>query len=264
MMLAEERRRKIVQELRIKGAVRTSELSSMLSVSEITIRNDLDVLAERNLLQRAHGGAVLPEALVVEPTHTEREGVNLGQKMEIGRAAAEMVEEGSTICLGTGTTVLQMVPHLAGKRDITVLTNSLTTGLELTKVRGIRLSIIGGSLRRRSYAMVGPSAERYFEDIYVDRLFLGVNGISVEHGITIPSVAEAQVCRLMMGAAQETFVLADSSKFSVVAHAKIADVQEIDAVVTDNMVAREYISQLDDLEVEVVVAPAVLEEGPQA
>ena len=253
-MLAEERRRKIIGELRKRDAIRTSELSALFSVSEITIRNDLDTLAKRQLLVRTHGGAVTQEGVAVEPSHREKELLNIEEKRKIGRQAASLVKENSTIFLSTGTTVMQMIPHLHARQYLTVLTNSLNNGLEISKIPGISVSIIGGNLRRVSYAMVGPDAERYFENIYVDQLFLGVNGISITQGLTTPTVLEAQICRLTMEVARETIVLADYSKFDKIAHAKIADIKGVNCVVTDSLTDEKTIELMEDLGIKVIVA----------
>lgn len=253
-MLPEERRRKIIEEIRNHGAVKTSDLSSLFSVSEITVRNDLDKLAEQQLLIRTHGGAVTREGTAFEPSHQQKELFNIEEKKKIGKVAASLITDNTTVYLSTGTTTMQMIPHLRTKKHLTVLTNSLYNAMELSKIPEITVSIIGGNLRRVSFAMVGPDAERYFENIYVDQLFLGVNGISIEKGLTTPTVVEAQVCRLMMKASRETIVLADHSKFNNVVHAKIADIDKLNSVITDNMLDEKIIGQMEDLGIKVIVA----------
>jgi DeoR/GlpR family transcriptional regulator of sugar metabolism len=239
-MLAEQRRRKVLDILQEQGAVTTAELSKIFSVSEITIRKDLDRLAERNLLLRTHGGAISLESTAFEPSHSEKELVYIKEKKRIGKKAATLIKDNSTIFLSTGTTTAQIIPYLKDKKNLNVITNSLVNGYELAKLPNVAVTIIGGNLRRRSFALVGPLAEESFANIYVDQLFLGVNGISRQHGLTTPNISEAKVCRLMVDIAREVIVVVDHSKFGKVTHSRIGGIDLIDVIVTSKEVEPKF------------------------
>lgn len=233
-MLPKLRRRKILGLLQEQESVKTGELSKNFSVSEITIRKDLDALAEKGALERTHGGAVAKASTLFEPTHREKKLAHIEVKRSIGKKAASLVKEKTTICIGTGTTTMQMIKHLDGINDVSVVTNSLNNGYKLSKLQNIDLSIVGGDVRKKSYALVGTTAEEYFRKIYCDQLFLGVNGVSVEYGLTTPTLAEASVNQLMIEASEKVFILADHSKFGKITHGKITGLEAIDTIITDD------------------------------
>ena len=245
-MLPKLRKRKILDILQEKESVKTGELSEKFSVSEITIRKDLDELAEKGALERTHGGAVAKASTLFEPTHSEKKFVHIDEKKKIGEKAASLVKEKTTICIGTGTTTMQMIKHLDGINDLSIVTNSLNNGYRLSKIENINLSIIGGNVRRKSYALVGSEAEDYFKKIYCDQLFLGVNGISVNHGLTTPTLAEANVNRLMVQASERVTILADHSKFGTVVHGKICELDEVDNIITDKGLPQEKYESIKD------------------
>jgi len=251
-MLAEERQRKILQEVKRRRAAKIFELSKLFNVSEMTIRRDLEKLSAQGLIQRAYGGAISIEGTAFEPTFQEKKSVNIEEKRRIGIAAASMIENGDTVCLTTGTTTMQIIKHL-GKKNITVVTNSLNNAFELSKLSNIRLFIIGGELRAGSYAMVGPQTRKHIQEFYVDKLFLGVNGFSIENGLTTPNPSEAEICQVMIKIAKETIVVADHSKLESVSLAKIADIECVDKLITDSDVDEKYLQQLQEKEIEVIV-----------
>lgn len=251
-MLAKQRRRKIASIVREKGEATTSELSERFSVSEITIRKDFEQLAEEGLIERAHGGAVKRESTVSEPSHEEKALAHIKEKERIGKKAATLIEDDSTILLGNGTTTRQIIPHLQGKDNLTVLTNSLNNALEILDLPDVALSVIGGDARKKNYALVGPLAEECFNHIYVDQLFLGVDGISLEQGLTTPTLTEAKVCARMIEVAKEVIIAADHSKFGRVVHGKIADLDVIDYIVSDADLQQELRKVIEQLGIKYV------------
>jgi DeoR family fructose operon transcriptional repressor len=255
-MLAGERQRKILEEIRNRGASTISELSKDFSVSEMTIRRDLDRLEQEGLIKRTYGGALSLELATFEPTFQEKGAVNIEEKRRIGTAAVSMINQGNTIFLTTGTTTMQIVKNLVKSRpviNLTVATNSLNNAYELCKLDSIRLFVIGGEVRKKSYAMIMPQLEESLKGICIDKFFLGVNGLSYEYGLTIPNPLEAQLCRLVIQKSRETIVVADHSKFGKAAFAHIANLNEIDKIITDSALDQEYISQIKDKGIEVIV-----------
>ena len=251
-MLAKQRRRKIANIVREQGEATTSELSERFSVSEITIRKDLEKLAEQGMIERAHGGAVKQESTVTEPSHEEKASARMDEKKKIGEKAATLIEEDSTILLGNGTTTSQIIPHLQGKENLTAITNSLNNALKIFNLPDVRLSIVGGDARKKNYALIGPLAQECFNHIYVDQLFLGVDGISLEQGLTTPTLMEAKICEKMIKVAEEVIVVADHSKFGRVVHGKIADMDAVDRIVTDANLEEDSRRVLEELKVEYI------------
>ncbi len=253
--LTEQRRRRILEELRRRGAVRTIELARAFSVSPMTIRNDLAALARKGLIERVHGGAVVKEPIAAEPSYYEKANRNIEEKRRIGRKAAELIKEGMAVFIGNGTTTMEIVRALKEKPvpNIRVFTNALTHAVELAEIPGIEVYVIGGRLRGISYAMVGSLAHRSIEGVYFDIAFLGANGISPEHGVTIPSLEEAETAWNIIKHAQKVVVIADHTKFGVVTHGKIADLEEIDGIITEGDIPQDVVQALVQFRVEVLL-----------
>jgi DeoR/GlpR family transcriptional regulator of sugar metabolism len=246
-MIAQQRKNLMVQHIIERGAASISELSARFGVSSMTVRRDLSQLARQGLIRKAHGGALSVELAEFEPSFQEKDVVNSAEREGVGAAAAAMIGPRDTVFLTTGTTTMQIVRQL-GKRPagmpLTVVTNSLNNAYELCKLPAVRVVVLGGEVRKKSYAMTMPDVEDLIRRIYVDKLFLGVNGISREYGLTVPNPAEAQVCQLVMRRSRRTIVVADHSKFARVTFAHIADLDGVDTVITDDGVSPEDVAQL--------------------
>ncbi|MFP4136036.1 MAG: DeoR/GlpR family DNA-binding transcription regulator [Candidatus Acetothermia bacterium] len=263
-ILAEERRRKILDQLETEGTVKTSQLANLFSVSEVTIRRDLEVLKEEGKLKKVHGGAVANEedfkssyhgdTITFEPSFQEKSKIHKEEKAEIGEKAASMIKDGSSVFIGTGTTTMQIVRNLVEKRGLTVVTNSLNHGLELSRMSEVEVLMTGGQLRSETSALVGPIAKRSLEEVYVDTLFLGVNGISIDQGYTVPSLREADMANKVTAMANKVIIAADFSKFGKVSHAKVAEIDGAHAVITDDKVDDSYREAFSDLGVELMIA----------
>ncbi|MCR4392429.1 MAG: DeoR/GlpR family DNA-binding transcription regulator [Candidatus Acetothermia bacterium] len=254
--LTEHRRRLILERVRELGAVRTSELARIHSVSPMTIRNDLDALARRGHLLRVHGGAMVKEQLAAEPSYHEKASLNLEEKRRIGRRAAALIEDGMAVFIGNGTTTMEIVRALKDRAPshVKAFTNALTHATELAGIPQVDLYVVGGYLRGVSFAMVGPLASQALEGVYFDLAFLGANGISLEHGITIPSLEEAETAAEIVRHARRVVIVADHTKFGVVTHGRIADLEEVDVIVTDEGLDPQYARLLSEQGGELVLA----------
>ncbi|MEM2367703.1 MAG: DeoR/GlpR family DNA-binding transcription regulator [Candidatus Bathyarchaeia archaeon] len=254
--LTELRRRRILEELRRRGAVRTVELARAFSVSPMTIRNDLAVLAKKGLIEKVYGGALVKEPVALEPSYYEKASRNIEEKRRIGRKAVELIREGTAVFIGNGTTTMEIVRALKEKpvTNVRVFTNALTHAMELAAISGIEVYVIGGRLRGVSYALVGSLAHRSIEGVYFDIAFLGANGISLEYGITIPSLEEAETARNILKHAQKIVIVADHTKLGVVTHGKIVDLCDVDLIITDQPLKPEMLTALANLGVEVQIA----------
>lgn len=250
-MLTEHRRQVILERLQTRKAVKTSDLSETFSVSSMTIRNDLNALAEQGQLMRVHGGAVARQWLTAEPSYQDKTDINRAEKEAIGREAASLIEEGMAVFIGNGTTTMQIIRHLPQDRRFRVFTNALNHALEVSQLPQAEVFVVGGYLREVSLAMVGRLAHQALKGIYFDIAFLGVNAISIEHGLTIPSLEEAEIAAEIIERSQRTIVVTDHTKFGIIAHGKIADITDVDAIITDSGLDARLMDSLSNLDVEI-------------
>ncbi|QCB52078.1 DeoR/GlpR transcriptional regulator [Rhodococcus sp. PAMC28707] len=235
-MLAAERHAKILAALRSDGAVKVVDFAELLDVSEMTIRRDLDVLDERELLRKVHGGAIARNNRGEEPLSTAKAARQHAEKVAIGRAAVDTVEDGMTIAVSAGTTTLELARLLRGRASITVVTNSISIFQELTGHHSEPNPIVyltGGS-RTPSDALVGPIADAALAAFRVDAVYLGVHGFDVESGLTTPNIAEAETNRRLIATGRRLFVLADNTKHREVGTNVFAPISAVNTLVVDD------------------------------
>jgi DeoR/GlpR family transcriptional regulator of sugar metabolism len=235
-MLAAQRQKLIVDEIRREGGVRVRELTSLLDVSEMTIRRDIDVLASAGLVDKVHGGATVPGGLSAEePGFEAKSHRQLGEKEAIARAASKLVEPGQAIGLSAGTTTWRLAHHLASVPDLTVVTNSIQVADVLHRASRPDLTVVlTGGVRTPSDALVGPVAVNAVRSLHLDVLFLGVHGISANAGLTTPNLMEAETDRAFVAASGRLVVVADHVKWGVRGLSRIAGLDEVDVLVSDH------------------------------
>lgn len=243
-MFPEERRERILYILNGHGRCLVSDLARDLSVSEVTIRQDLDLLEQRGLLRRTHGGAILTSKIGFERPFQVQEASFHEEKERIGKAAAELIADGDTVILDVGTTVTELARHINGKQGLTILTNALNIALLLEDNPGNTVIVTGGTLRPIQHSLVSPYGSLILERVHADIAFFGVNGIEANHGVTNVNIAEAEMKGLFLKAARRRVVLADSSKIGNIALAKFADINEIDWLITDDQADPEAVEKL--------------------
>ena len=254
-MFAEERRRLILDEVNRSESVTVTELVGRLGVSDMTIRRDLDTLTARKLLQKVHGGAVRIPKTAAEPHFTQKQRLNQDEKKAIAREALPLVEDGHTIAFSAGTTTWQIADVLDRSfQNLTFITNSTNIALKLQEKGWEQIVLSGGSFRTPSDALVGPFAEHTLKTLNADILFVGVHGIHPHAGLTTPNIAEAEVDRCLVDAAQKVVVVADHTKLGVVALAKIIPLSRVDALVTDEKAGAEVLREIELAGVRVVIA----------
>lgn len=253
-LLVEERRRRILELLDKQERATVEELVARFRVSAVTIRGDLDVLAEAGTLVRSHGGA-LKRLDQQDVPIAVKETLHHGEKVRIGHAAARLIHQDETIILDSGTTTAEIARQLKflKLKSLTVITNALNIAMELASLPHIRVIMIGGILRQMSYSTVGPQAEQMLRGLYADRLFLGVDGLDPEIGLTTPDVLEAQLNALMIKVSREVTAVADSSKFFRRTLSSIAGLQEIHRIITDDKVDQQIVTSLRARNIEVMV-----------
>jgi DeoR family transcriptional regulator, aga operon transcriptional repressor len=255
---AEVRQAMAQQLLDRRGFVRVRELSEHFGVSTVTVRNDLQVLEERGLAQRVHGGAMPSVRTAVERSFEEVASERATEKQAIAEAAAQLVSSGESILIDVGTTAAAFARALrqrADLTDVTVFTNGLKIALEL-EVACPRLSVvvIGGTLRPKQHSLVSPMADRVLRDLHVATAFIGCNGIDVDGGVTNVNLPEAEVKRMMIAAAARCVVLADADKLGIRALAQVCTVDNVDVLVTDGAAESARVAALRSAGVEVMAA----------
>ena len=243
-MFAAERLQKIKRILVEYKKVDVSNLSNLLSVSEVTIRKDLERLEVEGFLTRTHGGAVLIENGNTDDIYAQIEVPELEHKKTIGLIAAQMVNNSEAIFLGTGTTCVQVAKNLKDKKNLTIVTNNVTAAIEVADVPGIRVVLTGGDIRAKdfSYSLVGSSIVQSLNNIYVDKAFIGVDGISFKRGFTLHDSDEAAISSEILKYTNEFIVLADSTKFNKIAFCKLGDLTMAKKIISDEQVPEEYIT----------------------
>ena len=234
-MLAGERQLLILEQVRLRGAVRVAELTELLDVSDMTVRRDLDVLAASGLVDKVHGGATVPGRLSAdEPGFEVKSHRQLDEKEAIAQAAADLVEPGQAVGLTAGTTTWRLAHHLRGIPDLTVVTNSIQAANVLHRERRPDLTVIlTGGVRTPSDALVGPVAVTTLRALHVDVLFMGVHGMTADAGFTTPNLLEAETDQAFVVSAERVVVTADHTKWGVRGLSRIVRLDEVHALVSD-------------------------------
>lgn len=243
-MLAEQRRRRILAQLRRTGAVTVAELTDLLGVSDMTIRRDLEQLRSDGLAEKVHGGAVLVDSATYEPGFAAKSQLAEPAKLAIAAKAAALVRPGAAIALSAGTTTWSMAPLIARVPDVTVVTNSPVVADAVTDENPQATVILTGGIRTPSAALVGPIADHSIAGLHVDQLFLGVHGMDRRAGFTTPNLAEAKTNQALIAAAREVVVVTDSTKWGVVGFADIAPLSVADTVITDDGLPQRAVADL--------------------
>ena len=231
-MLSIQRQREILTYIASHKSVQVVELSDTFNASQATVRRDLRQLEEEGLIQRVHGGAVYIEPEAESPAML-RKSHQAAYKQRIGQAAAGLVQDGETIIITSGTTTEAMLPYLANKSNLTVITNALNIGYQLVRYPQISTVVLGGWLRHSEFSLLGHLTEQALHGLHADKIFHGVFGISPEHGLTGSYFQEAQTDKALINAARELIVLADHSKFEQVGPIQLASLDIISKVLTD-------------------------------
>ncbi|WP_327090519.1 DeoR/GlpR family DNA-binding transcription regulator [Nonomuraea sp. NBC_01738] len=255
-MLAQQRQQTILERVRASGGVRVADLVRELGVSDMTVRRDLESLAERGLLEKVHGGATaLGPGPTDEPGFTAKSGREQPEKEAIARRAAELVRPGTAVALSAGTTIWAMAHHLVAIPELTVITNSIPVADVFHRhPRADRTVVLTGGVRTPSDALVGPVAVAAIRRLHVDTLFLGVHGMGVRAGFTTPNLLESETDRELVNAANRLVVPADHTKWNTVGISTIAELDEADVVVSDPGLPEEARRELGERVGELIIA----------
>lgn len=253
--MTKEQRHELIMEALIKhGSVLVSDLVTMLDVSAVTVRKDLTELEKSDKLYRSHGKAVLINPYINNRSVNEKEKLAADEKHAIGREAARLITRDDSIAIASGTTVHALARNIQPIHKLTVVSASLAVSNILSQHENVDIIQLGGLMRHSSLSVVGDYAARFLVQCSFSKLYLGVDGIDVDYGITTTEIREAALNRIMMDASQKTIVLADSSKFGRRGFAKIADIDAIDIVITDAGISPKVANRLEDLGIELIIA----------
>jgi DeoR family transcriptional regulator of aga operon len=248
-----DRHQIIISKIKQEGRVNSVTLCEELKVSSVTIRKDLKLLEEKGFLFRTHGGATLQNPYIIDRPVDEKEKLHLAEKMRIGVAAAKLLQTDDSILIASGTTVQALAKSIQPKGSLTVITSALNVALELIHHPGIEVVQLGGMLRKSSSSVTGPYAEHILGDFSCSKLFLGVDGIDLEFGLTTANVMEAHLNREMIKVSQKTIVLADSTKFGRRGFGKICEFEDIDEIITDKGISDFTLKALEEMGIKVTV-----------
>ncbi|MEG0925833.1 DeoR/GlpR family DNA-binding transcription regulator [Chryseobacterium sp.] len=242
----------ILKELDEKGHVLVQDLCEKLNVSSVTIRKDLNFLESIGLLFRNHGGASKQLRYAYEKNVVEKESINVEAKQAIAKAALSLIQENDCIILASGTTMHYLARMLVNFGPLTVLTSSLRVAIELCNNPNINIIQLGGEVRKSSTSIVGSISEVILRQFSCNKLFLGVDGIDVDFGISTSNAAEAHLNQVMMECADQTIILADSSKLNKKGFGKIALLDQVDYLITDDGISAEEHTRLEEVGVNVI------------
>lgn len=249
-----DRHQFILQKLKREGKVNILDLVEEMKVSGVTVRKDLKLLEDKNLLFRTRGGGSITNPYAVDRSINEKEFINSEEKQKIARAALELLGNSDSIMIGSGTTAFEFSRALHPSKPLTVITPALKVGVELSNRPNVEVLQLGGLIRPNSSSVAGANALRVLDDISFNMLFIGVDGIDVDFGISISNFAEATLNQKMIETAHTIVVLADSSKFGRRGLGRICSLEQVQYIVTDNKVSAATVKAIEEKGVKVVIA----------
>lgn len=248
-----ERRHEIVQKALVEGKVDVADLARQYGVSDVTIRTDLNHLDQRGLLVRTHGGAMAGSRIIQELSISEKASEHLAVKRKLAEAARALVQPGDAIILDSGTTTAEIARLLSGIGRLMVMTNGLNVAQNLAIAEGVEVLMTGGKLRKTSLSFFGGHAEEALSRYNFDKLFLGVDGLDLQAGITTHFEYEAILNRRMCAAAKQVIAVTDSSKFNRSGVHRICAVEEIDILITDSGISAAFARTLEASGVQLII-----------
>jgi len=250
----EERKTTIMESLEKEEKVQVRVLANILQVSDETVRRDLDRLEKEGFLKKVYGGAVKTKIHSWELPFDEKTMINKKEKQAICKTAASLVEDGEIIMIGNGTTPLEILPYLAGKNDITLITHSIPVMLGAMDVFKGHIIFIGGEIERNQKYTSGPLSERMLEMLRANKAFICAGGISTVNGITDYDISGSSISRKMMERAEEVIVLADHTKFGKTTFAYMCSLTDAAKVITDQSCTKEWRNILAEKGIDLLIA----------
>ena len=252
-MFAEERRNLILTQLQKEKRLAVKELAQSLNVSEATLRTDLNIMEEEGLLTRTHGGAVLNQSIPSKNSFTERAMRNIEYKKTITNKAIKLIHYKNSILLDASTTALELARKLKETdMRLTVVTNGLSTAIELKENPNINVIILGGIARMGSMALEGLIGNAILNKINIDIMFTSASGFTIEDGLTDFNVYEVELKKQMIEKADKVVALIDHTKIGSSSISSFATIDQIDTLITDTKLSDDLIKELTSHEIKVI------------
>lgn len=248
-----KRHKLILEQLQQDGYAKVQELSEKFGVSEVTIRKDLKQLENKKMLYRSHGSASSISSIISDRHIDVKEKIRIEEKVQIARAANKLLDADDKIIIASGTTLLAFANEINVSNNLTVITSSVKVSLALCYNPNIEIIQLGGSMRKNSVSVIGHYAENILNSLSCNKLFLGVDGIDLDYGLTTSDMSEARINQQMIDASQKIIVLTDSSKFGKRGFCKICDVDRIDHIITDADAPAHIIEMLRERDIDVTL-----------
>ncbi len=246
-----DRQSKLIKLVNLHQKIEVSKLAELLDVSQVTIRKDLDSLEKEGLLSREHGYALIKNANDINTRLT----INYEKKLEIATKAAEMVNNGETVMLESGSTVALLAEQLSKlKKDVTIITNSAYIAIRIRELPIRKVILLGGDYQKEYQGMVGPLVKKCAKEFYVDKFFVGTDGFIPEAGFTCDDLMRVETMEYMANSANKMIILADSSKFEQQGVVIQSTFDEIDTVCTNADVRPETLDILRNKGINVVIS----------
>jgi DeoR family fructose operon transcriptional repressor len=253
-LIPAQRRDKIQEYLSVHEIARTADLMDLLEASEATVRRDLEWLEQKGILERTHGGAILNQRVIFEQEYQQRVKNFPEEKKRIGELAATLIEDGDIVFINSGTTATQVLQHIPRSSRITVFTNNVSAFVDIGDP-GYHLFLTGGEFQARSNSLAGRFALDNLGLVFANKAILGVDGISLKHGCTVPTNPEAEVVRKMIERTKgQVIIVADHSKWGGVSNFPVASMDDVDKLVTDADFSKQAKKEIAEYSVEVLLA----------
>jgi len=249
-----ERHQQIIDIVHSKGYESVTTLCKALKVSAVTIRKDLKLLEKSNKLFRTHGGASNTNPFTIDRNVNEKENLQIEEKKSIGKKAAEYITPNDSIIIASGTTLTALSREIIPRQKLIVITSSLPVTGELIKHQDVEIFQLGGIIRQSSSSVVGSYAENILKDFFCTKLFLGVDGLDFEFGITTSNSMEAQLNKSMIQVVQKVIVLADHTKFGKRGFSRICGLDEVDEIITDKNISPAIVEKYTSQGIKITIA----------
>ena len=249
-----ERQNAILQWINHRHRISISELCENYSVSEATARRDLETLASRGKVQRVHGGAIVIEKAPPEMPILMRQVDQIAEKQRIGIAGARLVNDGETVFLGSGTTVLEVARNFRERQNLTVITNSLPVVTLLSDNLKLTIVCVGGLLRSSELSFIGHITEQVLSEVHADKVFIGVRAINIKEGLTNDYLPETLTDRAILNIGKENIVVADHTKFDRTSTVMLVPINQIHTLITGVETPEELIKEISRHHIRVITA----------
>lgn len=253
-MIAVERRANLLQELNKSDYVQVAELARKFGISTATIRRDLSEMETEGLCIRKRGGAIRSnQGVTLELPYNIKQNQYIEEKKRIAETAVSWVQDGDTLILDAGSTSYAVACLLSYKRRITVVTNDLQIAVRLAANPGISLICTGGIARPNVFSLQGSQVESFFNNLKVDKTFLGADAIHSDGTVSNVNIEEVPIKQAMLRAAKQVILIADSSKFEKTGFAKVCHLSDIAVIITDSGISKSALDLIGSLNIKVII-----------